>query len=138
MSFFENTQDTLQHYPEVWEDTTMRKMAIDIMLRMGTNAILHGGDELDEEQFELGFAGLGVFRILMLERYDGERTLDTTVQSAWATFRDLNGDRLREIIRFYSERIRCSCLKEKYAEIKRSGPKMGQCFHATAAKSVNP
>ena len=39
-----------------------------------------------------------------------------------------------EIIRFFTKRIKCSCLKEKYRQAKSEESKMGTCFHCQERK----
>jgi hypothetical protein len=55
---------TFEHHNEVWKDLTTRKMTINTMLRIGTNAILNGDDVVNV------VANLVTSAISILEHYD--------------------------------------------------------------------
>ena len=45
-----------------------------------------------------------------------------------------NGSGEREMLKFYSKRLSCSCLKEKYKHTRKTLPKIGQCWQCKQEK----
>jgi hypothetical protein len=113
-------KNSFKHHREVWEVAALRKMAIGVLVTMGTNIILSG-----DHDFGIDFTHF----FTLLEEYDSSGDLDAAEFASTPTIRDVRlGGGERELIRFYSKRIICSCLKEKYSQAKQSQPKiMGRC-----------
>ena len=108
--------------PGVWKDDEQRQTTISILLRMGTNLILSEAVDNDYE------AALGIARaILLLEFYDGA---DGCLRAAVLGSVYINGAcGQRDVLKFYSKRLPCSCLKEVYKQARKSLPKVGACVH---------
>lgn len=69
----------------------------------------------------------------MLEEYDGSDLGSTfLIPKVSGKMRDLVG--VRDIYKFVSKRLPCSCLKELYATARKSHPKMGCCSHCVQLK----
>jgi len=109
----------LSHH-EVWKDTIMRKMAIDILLRIGTNYILRG---IFHDTSRLS----GV--IIFLEQYDGEDELCSAYSRSAEDFGYLCRAGARDVVRFYYKRIPCSCLEKLYSIIKKNEYRVSKSFH---------
>lgn len=111
-----------EEHLEVWDDSRMGKMAIDVMLRVGTNAILSGDDQDMTSSYTFSKG------ILLLEYY---RSQCATAATMTAAMKDRSAD--RDIIKFYLKRTPCSCLKQKYSQAKKC-PKIGVCYHCKQKK----
>ena len=112
--------------PEVWNEEEYRTTAINILLTMGTNMILHRLRSKDDISLE---RHIGVCALL-LESYDGESEFNHVGHSAMANepvFTNACGK--RDILKFYSKRLRCSCLKEQYKQARKTLPKVGGCLY---------
>ena len=116
--------------PEVWRDAEHRQMAIDIFLSMGTNMILHRSRDDDSPKRERGIS----HAILFLECYDGDGDVNyaLTAMKAHRSLPDGCGE--RDVLKFYSKRLSCSCLKEKYKHARKTIPKLGKCMNCKERK----
>jgi hypothetical protein len=113
----ESTQD---EYSEVWNDATKMKQVISYFLYNGTMLILDGDDNY--------------FDSAMFARFF-EQWLKVKVHKSQAC---INWPKVIEfglvqsdghtLVKYFWRRIRCSCLDEKYEEVK-SITKMGLCFN---------
>ena len=121
--------NTFQKHPEVWNDTKHRQMAIGVLLRMGTNMIMNTLDD-NNYQFErhLGIA------ILALECYDGKGDSRYVLHCAMMKGSVLAQGGERDMWRFYSKRLPCSCFKAKYKHARMTLPKLGRCMHCKQYK----
>ena len=112
-------------HPEVWKNDEYRQMAIDILLSVGTNTILGAkGDEDNCVQiaWEVGFARL------LLDCYDGNGDFSyaySCVQVRMPVF--MNDCGTRDILKFYSKRLPCTCLNVRYKIARKTMPKRGAC-----------
>ena len=131
ISFFTGLENTFKC--DVWNSAQHRQMAIDILLSMGTNIILtgngNGGGCLVE--------GRGIaLAILLLDCYDGESSFEHLQDvTRMKLLRSMpRGCNEREVLKFFSKRLTCSCLKEKYKEARKILPKFGKCWHCEKMK----
>lgn len=115
-------QSCNKSYPSVWRDPNQRKMLIDIMLSMGTNAILIGGTKPDKVKAKI-FAST----VLLLEHFGVKGDFGLAMVSSMQIAKDAVLGEERDLLRFYSKRISCSCLKDKYTDAKESQQKVGIC-----------
>ena len=104
-----------ENYTSVWNNTEQRKMAVEILLSIGTNIILRDDD--------VDWASTFAIVSSVMENYEGN------FDAAFYTpeVREINVGGHRDTLRFFNKRISCSCLKEKYADSKRKA-KIGECF----------
>lgn len=110
---------TYENHPNVWKNPVMRKIAIKALLSFGTEFILRGSCAAGICAKELATA------IIILEKYNGGEG----VGSVWLEdygYLDRAGE--RDMLYFFKKRIPCSCLKEKYSEIRKSQDRGSQCF----------
>jgi hypothetical protein len=108
--------NTFYNHRQVWDNATLRKLALNIVVSIGTNIIL-GIDN------RIKLAYLAV-TIATMEQYNGNGE-DGFALAIWqGSFmaEDLLGGGEREIIRFFLKRISCTCLNAKYSLIKKSIP----------------
>ena len=113
-------------HPEVWKNDEHRQMAIDILLSMGTNTILSTkGDEKNRfiMAWEVSFTSL------LLDCYDGNGDFRYAYGCAQVKSPVYMNGGTRDILKFYSKRLPCSCLKEMHKEARKTLPKMSKCVH---------
>lgn len=123
-SLYDRRTDMLQ-YPEVYNNASYRKMASDILVSMGTN-FLRTDCNVNACK-ELARA------ILVLENYNEADSIDSaSMNRVVATkIRELWCETItskRDILKFFSKRIACSCLKDMYSHARQNIPKLGECF----------
>jgi hypothetical protein len=115
-----NCFEDLVYHREVFDNDMYRKWAIDILVRIGIKAC--ADDHEDGTKAAKSFA----FYIMLLESYNGEGDdiLAAMFRSGMPlTLSDLQHGGEKDIIRFFMKRTTCSCLKERYKQIKISHPK---------------
>ncbi len=147
----------LSTHPDVWGNETNRKMALDIMGTIVTNAIL-------EREYTMSLAVLLAKLIAILVGYDEEAEADVFLSEYASVSRKacegLGGEKTdkldyfwlamtrstedfitigdggkREIIRYFKKRITCSCLDKKNAHAKKAQPnRMSVCSHCGQSK----
>jgi hypothetical protein len=110
-------ENLYKKHGDVWSDVECRQMAIGLLLSVGTNLILNAND------------------------VDGgmERGIATAI---WFLDASCPGQKLailadgneRDILKFYSKRLSCSCLYEKYKEARKTLPKVGKCANCEEEK----
>ena len=112
-------RDTFTKHRELWGNERYRKMAVNILIKIGTNFLLRN---------EHGGSFLVAHAIVALENYDGEGILNTCV--ALTKLRDILGRHsLRDVLKFFRKRTACSCLKRMHLEERKTQPKTGFCDH---------
>ena len=123
--------DTLQTNPQVWNDNVYREMVVSILTSMGTNLLLmETGDRERGVLWALDFAK----SIAILENQDVTGSFEAAISSQKVAMkrRDLGAptrSSRRDALKFFSKRVPCSCLKERYQNERKSTPKTGQCDH---------
>jgi hypothetical protein len=107
------------NYRQVWDNATLRKLALNILLAIGTNTIL-GTDDLDLQD---AMNYLAVTTAVM-EQYNGNGKdgFHLAMCKTNLVAGDTRWGGERENIRFYLKRISCTCLKAKYSMIKKLQP----------------
>ena len=115
------------------ENEDNRKMTINILLSIGTNLLLSKYLSYGRAQF-LNFAST----ILVLKNCDGSGGggINTTILSREVATkcRDLGGGNMRDMLKFFSKRTTCSCLKKMYSEARKTLPKTGNCSYCNEVK----
>ena len=115
---------TVEKHPDVWTDAGHRQMVSDILLTMGTNMILN-----HTTAWNIGLA------TLMLDCYDGKSDCKYATQCAVVKGRSgIINCGVRDVLKFYSKRISCSCLNETYKHARKTIPKMGKCWQCEQVK----
>ena len=145
MTTTENLRDTYQKHTEVWKSESYKKIAVNILVRIGTNFSLNK------------YTGprTVALAIVVLENYDGGDEIESTVnyRVVATKFRDLhccsltdplllgnNGgvwsgsSILRDALKFFRKRIACSCLKEMHLQARKTQSKLGICIHCGKVK----
>ena len=116
---------TSEIWAKVWQDSTKLTLTISFLLRMGTNAIIEGN--YDEARDAATF-------VRFLEQHIAIELKRTQALFNWSkTYEMYNAD-LHTLVKFFRHRIPCSCLDEKYEEVKHI-TKMGLC-HSTQCSAI--
>ena len=112
-------------HSQVWENEDNRKMTINILLSIGTNLLL--GSNINRR-----VSFLAADAVSALENYDGtvgDMLVVVYTRVVRIKRRDLGGGNMRDMLKFFSKRTTCSCLKKMYSEARKTMPKQGKCFH---------
>ena len=95
--------NTVVNHRQVWgDDATLRKLALDIMVVIGTNFIL------DTDDHGIKLADLLATTISAMEHYNGHGKINLAICQAYIVVDDLRCGGEREVVRFYLKRISCT------------------------------
>eukprot|EP00574_Skeletonema_japonicum_P000413 CAMPEP_0201739022 /NCGR_PEP_ID=MMETSP0593-20130828/45556_1 /ASSEMBLY_ACC=CAM_ASM_000672 /TAXON_ID=267983 /ORGANISM="Skeletonema japonicum, Strain CCMP2506" /LENGTH=267 /DNA_ID=CAMNT_0048233259 /DNA_START=26 /DNA_END=829 /DNA_ORIENTATION=+ len=110
---------TIVEYADVWKDSTKMEVAMSYCLSIGTNYILE--DKYDHAS-----------RIATTARYFEEHIAvelkENQALFRWNKLCEAQNAERHTLVTFFRKRIPCSCLHEKYEEVKPIS-KMGMCFN---------
>ena len=123
------TKSTFTAHPEVWHNNEHQQMTIDMLLNIGTNLILGGSEDLG---YKYKMAQQLVLATHIIEGYDGEDDLVHPTHIAavkGGVVIEIGSNRERDILKFYTKRLPCACLKDKYKHARHTIPKTGRCHH---------
>lgn len=133
-SFMGNKSDwaeILYLLPQIWDDDNYRNMAVHILTRIGINNLLLIKDHPPTVQ-----RNNIACTIMILENYNEAMKVSEvflTLRVA-SKVRDLQGSNNRDLYKFFSKRVSCSCLKEAYSYARKTLPKIGRCHHCDEIK----
>jgi len=122
----ETLKDSFKSHIQIWNDESYRRLAIGMLVRIGTNTLLYeAGSKLP-----ICLAHC----IVILEHYDGSGSITPAVNfnGSISKRRDLQPDissTCRDVLKFYRKRVSCKCLKKMHLEARKNKPKMGLCWH---------
>ena len=111
------TQATAIEYADVY--SSKLDTVVSMLLASGTQRILGG----DNRQAQL-YAALACY----YEEYMAFAAYNTKTMPCWTKIIELHDADDHTLVSYYRKRISCSCLDEKYKEVK-SVTKMGWCFN---------
>ena len=127
----------LDGHPEIWNNKSHREMAMKILLRIGTNMILFNNKRSPTPYITFASRIIAIL-IKILENYDEKITdmEDLPYIRSIATNPNLHAHagNLRDLLKFYSKRITCSCLKKMYSDARKTLPKQGSCYNCNEVK----
>jgi len=111
--------DSLQHHLEIFRiDSSKRGLLLSALLSLGTDFLLK-----EEDQYTIMAASV-VVAYLRVDGFGSEFNLNKTGDIA----EDLICNRVRTTVQFYNKRLSCSCLKQKWQQV-RGNQKIGHCTH---------
>ena len=122
--------------PEIWNDNNNREMAIKILLSIGTNMLLLSKCANNSNAI---YCSLIANVITLLEGYDDNITdIDDIVYARGVSSKvrdhDSGDSQMRDILKLFSKRTTCSCLKKMYSEARKTMPKLGSCNNCEEVK----
>ncbi len=118
-SLIEAKNATMDEYAEVWNDFVKTNIAISAFLFVGTHDIL--GGEYDDARRAATFARF-------LEQNIAVRFRQTQSVYHFPKIEESYQADLHTLVKFFRHRIPCSCLDEKYEEV-RDITKIGLCYN---------
>ena len=110
-------QATKEEYTDVWKDLGKMAFVVSFLLSSGTSKVLSGNIKLASK-----YASLGSY----FEQYVEVDLLNTRACPNFAKIKELYSADIHTLVSFLRKRIPCSCLDEKYKEVK-CIPKIGLC-----------
>ena len=116
---------TMDKFADVWNDSAKLEMAISFLLCKGTQDILEGGEQYtmigsdDNARKSAAFARF-------FEQHIAVELEQTQALINWPKITNAYVGDNHTLVKFYRHRIPCSCLDEKYEEVKHI-TKMGMC-----------
>jgi len=128
-----NLKLLFQAHTHIWTNESYRKLAIDTLVRIGTNMILQGSPKT----WPLCLAQ----SIVVLEHYkrcesyyDGSDDIGLAMRKRMvlSKWRDTQPEIItneRDALKFYRKRTTCKCLKKMHLEARKTQPKLGICWH---------
>ena len=114
---------TMDKFANMWNDSAKLEMAISVCLCMGAESILGGQDRISRDLSREVAAFARYF-----EQYIAVELKQTQAVPKWIKMEDTCHADLHTLIKFFWKRIPCSCLDEKYDEVKHI-PEMGYCWN---------
>eukprot|EP00984_Skeletonema_dohrnii_P037658 scaffold39938_cov250-Skeletonema_dohrnii-CCMP3373.AAC.2 len=108
---------TMDKYAEVWNDSAKIEIAINCLLSTGVHNIIFGCDAAAEND---------AMYARYLEQHIAVALKQTQALPAWHKIQEVSQGDMHTLVKFYRKRIPCSCLDEKYQEVK-SITKIGFC-----------
>eukprot|EP00984_Skeletonema_dohrnii_P001763 scaffold586_cov112-Skeletonema_dohrnii-CCMP3373.AAC.9 len=106
-------------FADVWNDSAKLEIIISCLLSNGTENILDG-----DYDYAGGIASVARY----LHECIAVELKQTQALSAWPKIHQVHEGDIHTLVKFYRKRIPCSCLDEKYKEV-RSIPKVGYCYN---------
>ena len=110
---------TVDEFTDVWRDSATMEIAISCFLCMGTYSLVEGNVSIARD--------LATF-VRYLEQYTAIEFKQTQAIPNWPKIGDTYEADLHTLVSFLRHRIPCSCLDEKYEEVKHI-TKTGLCWN---------
>ena len=127
---------SLNSHAKLWSiNDTYRNMTTDILLKIGTNFLLGSDSQIHGDSTSTNAAHIAEV-IVILDNYKETKSANEVILSRGVAtkHRDLHGGNMRDVLKFYSKRTSCSCLKKVYSDARKTLPKVGKCFHCEETK----
>ena len=118
-SLIEAKDATMDEYAEVWNDSTKMESVISLFLCSGTSAILEG-------DYDHAKAAATVARYM--EQWAAVYLHKTQAVQNYAKVNESYQADMHTLVKFFRHRIPCSCLNDKYEEVK-DITKIGICYN---------
>ena len=125
--------NVFQIHPQLCKNDSDRSLTINLLVSIAVTNLLCPNDGSMWRTSNLAYA------IVMLENCDEMDDFNSVAcnQTVATKVRDLhNGDssKERDMLKFFSKRISCSCLKGRYSVARRTLPKLGKCSRCKEVK----
>ena len=125
----------LSSHAKLWSNDTYRNMAIDLLLNIGANLLLGGDSQIHGDSTSTDATHIAC-TIVVLDHCNETMSMSEVLftHGVSAKSRDLSYGNMRDVLKFYSKRLACSCLKKIYSEARKKLPKLGRCYNCWEAK----
>jgi len=110
---------TNEYFADVWSNSTKMEVALSCLLCEGTQEILDG---------KYGAARETAIFAMYLEQQSAVFLHHTQALIRWNKIEEMHYADQHTLVKFYQRRIPCSCLDEKYVEVKNI-TKIGLCYN---------
>ena len=132
MAVLHSLRSLFETHRHIWNNESDRKLAIDILLSIGTNMMLREGSDMSGP-------GCVAQAIVVLEHYNDSDDIDLVVHkravlSSWKDVSIISSER-RDTLKFLRKRTTCKCLKKMHLEARKTIPKMGLCWNCKEEKN---
>eukprot|EP00984_Skeletonema_dohrnii_P011225 scaffold4462_cov119-Skeletonema_dohrnii-CCMP3373.AAC.8 len=114
---------TMDKFADVWNDSAKMEIAMSFFLCCGTQGVLHGS---------YADARRSAVITRYFEQHVAIKLHQTQALICFPKFEEMSDE--HSLVKFYRRRIPCSCLDEKYEEVK-SIPKMAICYNLQCPNS---
>jgi len=116
-------------FTDVWEDEDLKSNVANILIKMGVNQILLKRDEGERSKISVSDTFLLFLcdLIVVLEQHRPGANIRASLAKGMRKLYILEGGNERDILKFFSRRVNCDCLKEVYSAARRNLPKVGKC-----------
>lgn len=124
--------ESFEEHPDVWKDVENRQVAVGVLISIATNMILDRGT--------LGNIGhvnerLQLMIIVFLDSYDGKGDYVHAIHGAMVRSPALcTSCGERDMLKFFTKKLPCSCLEERYKQARKNLPKMAECVNCGQEK----
>lgn len=121
-------------FKEVWECDDLKEIVMNVLIRMGVNQILLNRDGVQFPNFAVSDTFLLFLcdLLVVLEQHKPGANIRSSFAKGMRKICILEGGNERDILKFFSRRVTCDCLKEVYSEARRNLPKVGKCVGCDA------
>ena len=119
-------------YPKALFDIENRSKIKAILLSVGMEALLSDGSPLRAMMFAESVARIDLWNLCLQNK---SKTEQATLESQ-REMRDMRGDGIRGVIRFFAKRASCACLDKMNEEVKRQAKK-GCCYNCEQSFDFN-
>ena len=117
--FIDAKEATGAEFAEVWNDSAKMEIAMSVFLCNGTQDLLE--NKYEGARLRAAFARY-------FEQYIAVELQQTQALYYWPKIHESYEADLHTLVKFFRHRISCSCLDEKYEEVKHI-TKMGSCYN---------
>jgi hypothetical protein len=111
---------TMDQFADFWSDSTKMERAILILLYTGTAALIKGEDDVARDAATF---------VRFFEQYIAVELKQSQAIIDWPKICDVYQADLHTLVSYFRHRIPCSCLDEKYEEVKHI-TKLGVCYNS--------
>ena len=111
---------TWDEFAEVWNDAAKMALTVSFFLCDATQAVLKG---------DYGHARYAATFARFFEQYIAVELKETQAVFNWPKIHETQSADMHTLVKFLRRRIPCSCLDEKYEEVK-SITKVGHCYYS--------
>lgn len=111
---------TWHEFADVWHDSAKLDIAITFLLRVGTQHLLAGN---------YFHARCGATIARFFEQYKAVELKQSQALPNWIKVEEMHHADVHTVVKFFRQRIPCSCLTDMYHQVRRHITKVGLCYN---------